>query len=166
MLCRRVRILVLVVATHSCLVSSAADDLPTPIGMKDLCTILGKEVGGTWEGTDGSSAGGIESRGLLGKKEHRREPLFLIFYAPCMQDQFCILKRFQGWARPMAIVWAANEWTVIADGDAWMSKEGVVERLTPLLLRYYPDTKSWKTGRQLERLDEEKQRKDKPRTGG
>jgi hypothetical protein len=149
---RIVQPLVFLMVTGSCL-GDTTDDRPTLIGPKDLCTIIEKEVGGAWV----FERGRISSRELMGKKKGQVDPLFYIFYALSQHDQARILEDFESSARPLAIVWAANGWTVVSDPRAWTSKDGLIEKLTALLLKYHPDDKSWKT---LRHLDAEKQRKD------
>jgi hypothetical protein len=97
------------------------------------------QIGGKWEAGESTVYSRTEKIGM-----------FSVYYAPCQQDQALVLNKMESWARPMAIIWAANGWTLVSDSGAWKSNRRQVERVIGILERFYPNGGTWKTTRQMD----------------
>jgi hypothetical protein len=115
------------------------EDQPLRIDVAPLSKMFSDQIGGKWEAGESTVYSRTEKIGM-----------FSVYYAPCQQDQALVLNKMESWARPMAIIWAANGWTLVSDSGAWKSNRRQVERVIGILERFYPNGGTWKTTRQMD----------------
>jgi hypothetical protein len=109
------------------------------INAAPLSKMFSDQIGGKWETGENTVYSRTEKVGM-----------FIVYYAPCQQDQALVLNKMQSCARPMAIIWAGNGWTLVSDSYAWTYNRRQVESVIQILERFHPNNSTWKTTRQME----------------